>query len=191
MKKIQIVLVIAMLFSATHLMAQKVEVDVKKSVLNWKGEKVTGEHIGTIQLKDGYLMMKDGNISGGLFHIDMTTIKNTDVEDADYSAKLDGHLKSDDFFGVENYPVATLEIKDASSFQGGSSKVMAHLTIKEKTHPVNFEVIRKDGKLLAKVIVDRAKYDVKYNSGSFFQDLGDKLIYDEFTLDVELVVVAK
>lgn len=190
MKTFKTILAIFMLFATTQLFAQKIEIDVNKSVLEWFGEKVTGAHDGTIKLKDGYVKMKDGNISGGQFHIDMTTIENRDIEDAEYNAKLVGHLKSDDFFGVETYPISTLEIKEATPFKDGKSKVKAHLTIKEKTLPTEFEVTQKDGMMMTEIVVDRAKYDVRYGSGSFFDDLGDKMIYDDFTLKIKLATTS-
>ncbi len=186
MKTIKTTLAIFMLFATAQLFAQKVEIDVNKSVLKWHGEKVTGEHDGTIKLKDAYVKMKDGNITGGKFQIDMTSIENSDIEDAEYNAKLVGHLKSDDFFGVESYPISTLEIKEATPFKDGKSKVKAHLTIKETTLPVEFEVTQKDGMMTTEIVIDRSKYDVRYGSGSFFDDLGDKMIYDDFTLSVML-----
>ena len=109
-----------------------------------------------------------------------------DVEDAEYKAKLEGHLKSDDFFGVEKYPTAKLEIKKASAFKDNKAQVTAHLTIKETTLPVEFEVERGEGQMMATIVVDRSKYDVRYGSGSFFEGLGDKMIYDDFTLMVTL-----
>jgi polyisoprenoid-binding protein YceI len=186
MKTIKTILAIFMLFATTQLFAQKVKFTADNSTIKWHGAKVTGEHDGSIQLKDGYLKMEDGNISGGKFHIDMTTIENRDIEDAEYNAKLVGHLKSDDFFGVETYPVSTLEIKEATPFKDGKAKVKAHLTIKKTTLPVEFEVTQKDGKMMTEIVVDRAKYDVRYGSGSFFDNLGDKMIYDEFTMNVTL-----
>lgn len=186
MKTIQTILAVFMLFATTQLFAQKVKFNSENSTIKWHGAKVTGEHDGTIKLKEGYLKMDDGNITGGKFHIDMTTIENRDLEDAEYNAKLVGHLKSDDFFGVETYPVSTLEIKEASSFENGKSKVKAHLTIKKTTLPIEFEVTQKGDQMLAEIVVDRAKYDVRYGSGSFFDDLGDKMIYDDFTLNVTL-----
>ena len=190
MKTIQSIMAILMLFATTQLFAQKVEIDVNKSELTWLGKKVTGEHDGTIKLKDGYVTMKDGNITGGKFHIDMTTIVNTDIEDAEYKAKLEGHLKSDDFFGVATYPLSTLEIKKASAFKNGTAKVKAHLTIKETTLPIEFDVTKKGDMMMAEIVVDRAKFDVRYGSGSFFDDLGDKMIYDDFTLNVSLATTS-
>lgn len=191
MKTIKTILAIFMLFATTQLFAQKVEFNSDNASIKWHGAKVTGEHDGSIQLKDGYLKMEDGNISGGKFHIDMTTIENRDIEDAEYNAKLVGHLKSDDFFGVETYPVSTLEIKEATPFKDGKATVKGHLTIKKTTLPIEFEVAQKDGQMMAEIVVDRAKYDVRYGSGSFFDDLGDKMIYDEFTLNVNLAAASK
>ena len=36
---------------------------------------------------------------------------------------------------------------------------------------------------------DRTKYDVRYRSGNFFQNLGDKLIYDDIELEVSLALI--
>jgi polyisoprenoid-binding protein YceI len=182
---------VVVLFATVQLFAQEVEIDVEKSSLKWYGEKVTGSHDGTINLKKGFIEMKNGNITGGEFHIDMTTIANTDIEDADTRAKLEGHLKSDDFFGVETYPVSKLEIKKASKFKDGKAKVTGHLTIKETTLPVDFEVTSKDGQMMTEIVIDRSKFDVRYGSGSFFDNLGDKMIYDDFTMTVTIVPVTK
>ena len=186
MKTIQTILTVIITLVSLNLFAQKVEINTEKSSLLWHGEKVTGEHDGAIQLKDGWVELKNGNIVSGEFTIDMTSITNSDIEDAEYNAKLVGHLKSDDFFGVETYPTAKLEIKKATPFKDNKSKVMAHLTIKKTTLPVEFDVEQKDGKMITEIIVDRSKYDVRYGSGSFFDGLGDKMIYDDFTMKVTL-----
>ena len=135
-------------------------------------------------------MSWDNNkISEGEFIIDMSSITNKDIEDPGYKAKLEGHLKSDDFFGVETFPTAKLEIKSSSAFKNNKGTVNAHLTIKDITHPIKFEV-RKDGKwLMAEIVVDRSKYDVRYGSGSFFDNLGDKMIYDDFTMTVKIATM--
>ena len=168
-----------------------VSVNPEKSKIAWKGEKVTGEHSGTINIKSGSLMMKDGKLQGGEFIIDMTSIVNTDLE-GEYKGKLEGHLKSDDFFGVENFPTATLKITSAKeTSKTGVYNVNANLTIKGITNQITFTATMLDDKGIvvanANIIVDRSKYNVKYGSGSFFDNLGDKTIYDEFTLSVNLV----
>lgn len=186
MKTIQLLLAIAMLFASSVNYAQNTTFSSKNSSIKWHGEKVTGEHFGTIELKNGYLETENGNIKGGKFSIDMSTIANTDIEDAEYKTRLEGHLKSDDFFGVANYPLSTLEITEATPFVNGKSKVKALLTIKQTTLPIEFEVSQNADQLLANITVDRAKYDVRYGSGSFFDGLGDKMIYDNFNLEVAL-----
>lgn len=166
------------------------KVDVESSTVKWVGKKVTGQHNGTISLKGGRLEMEDGKLVGGIFTIDMSSIICEDLSGGS-KGKLEGHLKSDDFFGVEKFPTATFVITKAVPQGPGKYKVIGNLTIKETTEEVQFTstVEEKNGKIVAKadITVDRSKYNVKYGSGSFFDDLGDKTIYDNFDLSVELV----
>jgi polyisoprenoid-binding protein YceI len=166
---------------------EKYTADVNKTVLSWLGEKVTGEHTGTINLKSGSLNWDGNKILSGEFVIDMTSLV-----DADNSASLITHLKSDDFFGVEKFPTATIVITGSDSFDKGSASVRGNLTIKGTTQPVEFKATIKkdlDGMwFYSVVIVDRTKFNVRYGSGSFFDNLGDKTIYDEFKLKVTLFV---
>ncbi len=167
--------------------AQDLKVDTEKSTLKWNGKKVTGEHSGFIKLKDGDFTIKDNKITSGTFNIDMTTITNTDLTSPEWNGKLVGHLKSDDFFGVDKFPLATLEITESTPFKNNESDVKAKLTIKGKTNPLAFKVVRKDNTYTALITVDRTLYDVRYGSGKFFDNLGDKAIYDNFTLEVNIV----
>ncbi|MBK8967501.1 MAG: YceI family protein [Saprospiraceae bacterium] len=167
------------------------KVDVTSSALTWKGYKVTGEHAGTVKLKSGSLQFTDGSLTGGTFVIDMTSIKDTDLE-GEWAAKLEGHLKSDDFFGVEKYPTSKFVISRAIPQDSkGNYKIIGNLTIKETTKEVKFfaQVSEKDDKVTAtgKMTIDRSEYNVRYGSGSFFDNLGDKTIYDEFDMNVMLV----
>lgn len=180
-------LLVLALTLTTALFAGSQKVDVAKSTVNWTGKKVTGEHHGTIAVKEGNLEVAGGKVTGGKVVMDMSAIANTDLTDADMNAKLIGHLKSDDFFGVATYPTAELVITkvDGTTFSG-------NLTIKGITNPASFTATSsKDGKSTVykgALTVDRSKYNVKYGSKSFFDNLGDKVIYDEFTLDFSLVV---
>lgn len=168
--------------------AKAVKVNAAKSEITWLGKKVTGEHSGTISLKSGELNVDDKAIVGGQFVVDMTSIKNTDLTDAEWNGKLVGHLKSDDFFGVEKHPEAKLVITKKAAFNGNKATVTGDLTIKGKTNPVTFEVTKTGNTYKAEITVDRSKYDVRYGSKSFFDNLGDKVIADEFYLTVTLAV---
>lgn len=165
----------------------KLTADNSKTILSWLGEKVTGQHTGTVKLKSGWLIWKENKIISGEFLIDMKTIVDTDS-----TPKLIGHLKSDDFFGVEKYQVAKLVIRGSDSFEKGSALTRGTLTIKDITHPIEFRATmqKKDEGVwfFANIVVDRTKYNVRYGSGSFFDNLGDKTIYDEFKLKVSLLV---
>ena len=180
-----------MVFATVGLFAQTMQVDTKKSSMKWHGEKVTGEHFGNIDLQKGWMTWKNDKITEGEFVIDMTSITNTDLTNEEYNTKLVNHLKSDDFFGVEKFPTAKLEIKGSSSFDNNKGTVKAHLTIKDITHPIEFTAQKEGDWFLAEIVVDRSKYDVKYGSGSFFDDLGDKLIYDEFTMTVKIATTGE
>lgn len=175
-------------FLASNVIAQsKLTADTEKTKLLWLGEKVTGEHTGTINLKSGWLNWQDNKIVSGEFLIDMASLK-----DADGSANLEGHLKSDDFFGVEKFATAKLVITGSTAFDKGTGVVKGTLTIKDATNPIEFKstMQKKDDGVwfFANIIIDRTKYNVRYGSGSFFDNLGDKTIYDEFKLRVNLLV---
>ena len=177
--------VIVSLLSFTNVNAQEKKVEVKDSNIEWEGEKVTGSHEGTIDLKDGYFTMENGELKGGEFVMNMTSITVTDLEGED-KGKLEGHLKSDDFFGVNNHPTAKLVITSVAKKSNDTYGVVADLTIKEKTNSITFDLDMDDNSASTELTIDRSKYDVRYGSGSFFDNLGDKTIYDNFELDVEL-----
>lgn len=168
------------------------KVSVAESNIVWNGYKVTGSHTGNIQLKSGELEFDGDQLTGGNFVIDMTSIENTDLE-GEWNEKLVGHLKSDDFFGVEKHPTASFEITQVvSRGKPGEYKIVGDLTIKGITKEIKFQADVEDmgdkAKAVAEVVVDRSEFNVRYGSGSFFDNLGDKTIYDEFDLQVNLVV---
>ena len=152
----------------------------------WKGYKVTGSHEGTIAIKSGFLNFEDGKLAGGEFVIDMTSIKNTDMEGGEYGGKLEGHLKSDDFFSVAAHPTATLVFNKVTASGKNAYAVTGDLTIKGKTNPISFTISIYGNKATASLKIDRTKYDIKYKSASFFESLKDKAIYDEFDLVSDL-----
>ncbi|MFB6456314.1 YceI family protein [Chitinophaga sp. Hz27] len=171
------------------------QVDARQSKLSWVGKKVSGEHSGTINISNGALTVENSQLSGGNFSLDTRSIAVTDIKDADSNAKLLGHLKSDDFFSVEKFPKADFVITSLKAKGSGTYDVTGNLTIKGITNPVTFPAtVTVNGKQLtakANIAVDRTKYNIKYGSKSFFEGIGDKAIYDNFDLNVELVASAK
>lgn len=174
--------------SAVVTLAQKSEINRSKSSVEWTGNKIGGSHNGTISIKSGYLEFKNNQITGGEVIIDMATITNTDLKDESYNQKLVGHLKSDDFFGVTNFPTSAFVITKASKFTKGKATVTGKLSIKGKTEMITFDVIKNGSVYTAQIEVDRSKYNVRYGSNSFFDNLGDKAIDDIFVLDVKLAL---
>ena len=188
MKKLNFVLAFIIMLFGHVIIAQKVTVNTEKSSIEWLGKKIGGQHVGTIQLKSGYIELKDDKIVAGNFVIDMASIKNTDLEDEGYNQKLVGHLKSDDFFGVEKYPTAKFVVTKSSKFSNGKATVTGDITIKGKTESITFEVTKGNNEYSSKIDIDRSKFDVRYGSNSFFDNLGDKAINDIFTLNVKLAI---
>jgi len=176
---------------STSVFAGSQKVDTAKSSVKWLAKKVTGQHTGTIGIKEGNLVVEKGKITGGKVVIDMNSIVDLDLTDAGYNAKLIGHLKSPDFFEVATFPTAELAITKVES-KGNSHTFSGNLTIKGITNPASFTATSvKNGNTTTytgTLTIDRSKFNVRYGSKSFFDDLGDKVIYDEFTLDFTLVV---
>lgn len=166
-------------------------VDTDASTLTWVGEKVTGKHNGSLKLKKGKFTFADAKLTGGDFEIDMTSITVDDLE-GEWGTKLLGHLQSDDFFSVSTYPTAAFKITQvAPGAEGSQYTVTGDLSIKGKTNPVSFDVTatEKDGKMLTSgtATIDRTQYGIRYGSGTFFDNLGDKTISDNFELSFNVV----
>jgi polyisoprenoid-binding protein YceI len=187
MKRALLFLTISGLFMLSVGAQNKLSADTTKTSLLWLGEKVTGQHTGTIKLQSGWLNWQNNKIASGEFDINMASLKETEN-----NAMLLGHLKSDDFFGVSKFPLAKLVITGSTPFDKGSGTVSGTLTIKDITNPIEFKATmqKKDEGtwFFANITVDRTKYNIRYGSGSFFDNLGDKTIYDEFKLKANLLV---
>jgi polyisoprenoid-binding protein YceI len=168
---------------------QKFEIVIPQSNIDWVGKKVTGAHNGTIDIKEGEIILNDGKLAGGKFIIDTRSIKILDVTDPNLNAQFWGHLASDDFFSSEKYPEAVLEITSVTG-----NRVDGNLTIKGITHPISFDaIISVNGDTLnatGVIVIDRTKYEMRFRSGNFFKDLGDTLIYNDFELNVNITAKA-
>ena len=186
----KLVLSSVLIISVLTVNSEEYRVDTKASTIEWVAKKVTGQHSGTISFGSGTLNVEKKKIIGGKLVVDMSTLADTDLGTSPMKGKLEGHLKSDDFFGVEKFPQSTLEVKKVEPKSGNLYHFTADLTIKGITNPIEFdaEVTNSSGQIDATgtMTVNRAKFGVKYGSGSFFEGLGDKLIYDDFTLKFNL-----
>ena len=174
-------------FNKTSYLAndEVVLVNTEMSTVKWKGEKVTGFHEGVINIKTANLTFDNDELTGGEVIIDMLTINCTDLS-GPYKNKLEEHLNSDDFFNVKDYPLSTLKITECTKLNNNKYNVVANLTIKGVTEKIEFETELKNNVATAEINIDRTKFDIKYSSGSFFKNLGDKMIYDDFSISVNI-----
>lgn len=169
--------------------------EASASSATWTGKKTLIKDYydnGTVSIKSGSATFANGVLTGGTVTFDMTTIAATSTGRGDGMDRLSGHLKSDDFFAVETYPESTFVITSAARESGNTYLVTGDLTVKGKTAPVTFPTdITTEGDMLVAngmVTIDRTVYDVRFGSTKFFQDLGDNVIADEFTLEFKAVM---
>jgi polyisoprenoid-binding protein YceI len=159
------------------------KIDQKKSVFKWLGTKVTGKHFGTIMAQSGNVELDGNKIKSGKIVINLKSISATDLK-GEWKQKLEGHLKADDFFNVKKYPTAMIEVKKVYS-----KTIMADLTIKGKTSKIEFPYTMKGKTISGAMTFDRTKFGMKYKSGNFFKDLGDKLINNDVKIDYSIVLM--
>jgi polyisoprenoid-binding protein YceI len=181
----------AILFYSFFIPSTQVfRVNEKTSSLIWKASKVTGKHNGRISIAEGKIEFDSLKITGGIIKFDMTSIVNDDLTDSSYNAKLVNHLKSEDFFNVNAFPVSTFEFTKVTSSGEDRYEVTGNLTIKGITNPITFPAtIKVTGETLVAVgtaTVDRTLYDIKYGSGKFFKNIGDKAIHDDFLIEFNI-----
>ncbi len=163
-------------------------VNTLESTIEWQGEGIGHGHKGNLSINEGTFNVENDAVLEGTIEIDMTSLTVTDIpaEEED-NAKLVGHLTTEDFFNVAAFPTAVLTITDGSDM----NNIKANLTIKDVTEEITFALSSAEENgiitLTSSLKVDRTKFGVTYNSGNFFEDLGDYLVEDEFTLNVTLV----
>jgi polyisoprenoid-binding protein YceI len=186
-KSIQFLFTINLIMAFGLSQAQSLSINTELSNIRWYGEELTGKtHFGNLKFKEGTLDLQDEIITAGSFIVDMTSLTVEDLSGGG-KAKLEGHLKSDDFFSVEKHNDALLKITQKGKAIGEGQILYGDLTIKEKKHPVEFKIILGDDNTAqAHLTFDRSIYDVRFRSGSFFENLGDKLILDDIKMEVAL-----
>ena len=174
------------------------KIDLKQSSVHWTGyySFSFGEHTGTINLTKGELSMTGDQLTGGNFQIDMNSLQDTDMPANDGGNDLTDHLKGDDFFSTTKFPSALFEItkvekvKDATANQP-SYDITGILTLKGIKNQLKFPAsITSDGSIVnvkAKFKFDRTKWNIRYNSGKFFSDIGDGAISDAIGIELSLL----
>lgn len=169
----------------------KFQIQQASSTVNWTGKKVLGLHTGSINIADGFIEIENNNILGGEIQIDMTSIVVTDIDDKKTHDEFLAHLKNDDFFSVDKFSTSKLVFTSAKQIEQNKFETNGILTIKEISHPINFistvEVFTDFLHSLGEIVIDRTLYNIRYGSGKFIDNLGDKLIYDDFVLQFKLV----
>ena len=189
MKRISSILFFS-LFYLNQVSAQDtLAISINSSTVNWIGEKVTGQHSGYINLQSAFLLLDNNKLVGGKFEIDMQSIKCTDIENEKYALKLENHLKDADFFAVDKFPISNFEITDVI-FDSNAYMITGIMTIRGISKKISFPASfhNQTGLFIADATlkIDRTKHDIKYGSGTFFEELGDSMIYNDFVINIHL-----
>ena len=175
---------------ATKPHIETVAVDAKSSIVKWIGSKISSSHEGNVNIGKGVLSINHGTLVGGQISINMNSISCTDIESAKKNKYFVDHMKDEDFFNTEVFPLALLKITKTVKGKGNNYKIIADLTIKGITHSIAFladvEIDGLNFSAKANLEIDRTKWGIKYGSGSFFDNLGDKMILDEIEFQVLL-----
>lgn len=179
---------------------EKYSLVAEESQINWRGTKPTGEHHGYINFSDGILMLDENKITGGRFVIDMNSIVDEDLEDEEMNAKLTGHLKSEDFFHVEEYPEGVFELTSVKKSSINTSEsddsnmeyeITGNLTLrgvtKSITFPANIEISENNITAQSNEFsLDRTLWNVNFQSKKVFAELKDKFIHDDMHIKLNL-----
>jgi len=187
-KPFQLLITISIFFVALgHGQAQTLTANTEQSNIRWYGEDITGKtHFGSLKFESAAMEVQDGIVTGGAFTVDMNSLNVEDLSGGG-KARLEGHLKSDDFFSVEKHNKAELKITQKGKASGNTQTLIGELTIKGIQHPVEFTMTMRDNNTAtAELTFDRSKFNVRFRSGSFFENLGDKLILDDIRMEVSL-----
>ena len=173
-------------FINIYLFGQNKNINLQLSKIKWTGKEITTKiHYGSLKFISGNILFDNDEIVGGEFIVDMLSLLNEDLSgrSKDY---LENHLRSEDFFSVEEFPRSLLKMTSVEKIDGNKYKVKGDLTIKGITKPTDFELSLNNEGAVVNMVFDRSKFDVKHRSSSFFSNLGDKLIYDDIELKVSL-----
>ncbi len=173
----------------TNLQDGTYVLDTQLSTLTYSAARIVGSsHIGTVGIKEGSVEVQDGQLKNGKFLIDLTTI--TESKD---NARYLTHIKSADFFNIEMYPTSSFVMNSLVRLADGSYLITGDLTIKDQTHEIEFPAtFEKNGDELgaiAEFTIDRTRWGITYDSGTVFQQIGDRAIKDEITYNLDLVFV--
>jgi polyisoprenoid-binding protein YceI len=189
--------------TAASATGESFTVNAATSSLEWTGSKPIGTHAGTIVVKEGNLNVKDGQVTGGSFMIDMTSIVVTDLKAGEGKEDLEAHLKgtnqkepasADHFFNVTKFPTGKFEIVKVEPITGDAAHthtITGNLTLKDITKAVTFKAnLKVDGEhataTAPKFTIDRTLWGINYSSKTIDASLKDKFIHDEIAISIKL-----
>lgn len=152
--------------SSNKIPGDTLRLDLSKSYIDWKGTKMrgAGKHEGTIELKNGFLVIRNQELVGGHFIVDMSSISVTDIPEHEPIPRknLINHLKSSDFFNIAKFPTSEFQITSVKQVTIDSLMITGNLTIKNITKGIEFGAIYRDKKLKTKFTFNRFHWNINH-----------------------------
>jgi polyisoprenoid-binding protein YceI len=172
-------------------------IDTDQSVIRWTGRNLFNHHSGTVKFGSGEINLRQGELVSARFTIDMASIANEDIPDPGINAMLIAHLRTTDFFDVENHPTAEFvanAVEKINKCTDGTPnyRLRGDFTLRGITRPLEFPALiaaSEDGQRLTgqgQFEIDRTEFGSQYGSGKFFRFLGKHVVNDHVHLHVKV-----
>jgi polyisoprenoid-binding protein YceI len=179
----------------TNLSDGTYSINTNESIINWTGKKtlvVDWIDAGTINIESGTARIEEGQVISNELIIDMNSISAKTTGSGGGQDTLSNHLKSDDFFNVENYPTSRFVATEFKSSAPNQFEIIGNLTIKDITNEIIVPItVYENGdtlRIVGSTDLDRTLWNIRYGSDKFFDNLGDNVIDDIINIDFELIV---
>jgi polyisoprenoid-binding protein YceI len=155
----------------------------EKSSIDFVGAKVTKDHKGKFNAFDGTITYAGAIPQGVKFDIDVNSLQTDD-------AKLDGHLKSPDFFDVAKFPKATFTSTSLTPVAEGAPAGATHQlkgildlhgVQKEVSFPVTATQTPEGVRTTSEFTIDRQDWGISYKG------MADDLIKNDVLIKLDLL----
>ena len=115
----------------------------KGSRLTWKATHLGGlqPRFGTVQVQSANVLVTNKVLTNASFVVNLASLSVDNFDKgAEDKGKLEGHLKSDDFFNIEKHPTVTFEMTKLTPLTGDyNNEMTGNLTIMGVTKSITFK----------------------------------------------------
>jgi rhodanese-related sulfurtransferase/polyisoprenoid-binding protein YceI len=173
-------------------------IDNDLSTIKWEGRNPSTSHFGTVDISEGIIRSRNGNISGKI-EVDMNSIHNINLEGDELQPVLEAHLRSDDFFFTSMFPKAVLTLEEVTPLEPlwqttPNFHVKGELMLRGVNAALDFDMtanLADDNMLTLEghFDIDRTRWNIIYGSTRFFEHLGMHKVFDLISIQIRIAAV--